>query len=183
MVTKYHFQIEQFVPTRKKIIFQGATLQRNNEIQNQSNLGGLRKDRKQLEKELSCWICFIKLDGSGSSGFDSFLHLCSGKMQNFWQLKSRHKWPNKFIFIVLKHHNPKNYQRAAIRKSSAASLKFQPRLEFLACWLLLYCTEPDNDLLPTLKQNKSEVEVVFICIFTINLHISFLVFFLITHFL
>ena len=33
-------------------IFPGATLQKNNEISNQNNLLGLRKDRKYLEKRL-----------------------------------------------------------------------------------------------------------------------------------
>ena len=45
-----------FFPTWKNIfpIFPGATLQKNNEISNQDNFLGLRKDRKQLEK-----VCYL----------------------------------------------------------------------------------------------------------------------------
>ena len=46
---KIFFQVEQFFFQPGKIffpIFPGATLQKNDEISNQNNLFGLRKDRK-----------------------------------------------------------------------------------------------------------------------------------------
>jgi len=46
---KIFFQVEQFFFQPGKIffpIFSGATLQKNNEISNQDNFLGLRKDRK-----------------------------------------------------------------------------------------------------------------------------------------
>ena len=52
---KIFFQVEHFFFQPGKFffpIFPGATLQKNNEISNKSNLLGLRKDRKKLENVL-----------------------------------------------------------------------------------------------------------------------------------